>query len=77
MDTELRGRAAELFADAVPGLHRGNAGGNKWKYTEEQNYLSQPLISACSSYMGVLTVVAEHITIEAQGKQIPMLFIHS
>lgn len=39
------GRAAELFADPVPGLDGGKAEGNKWTYVEEQNYISQLLKS--------------------------------
>ena len=69
MDTVLRGRAAELFAEALPRLDGGKAEGNKWRYMEEQNYLFQLLISVCSSYTGVLTVVAEHVSIEIQGNR--------
>lgn len=47
--------------------------GHTWK----NKIISLNCLSLCRSYMGVLTLVAEHLSIEAQGKLIPTLFLHS
>lgn len=61
MDTVLRGRAVELFAEAVPGLDGGKAEGNKWRYMEEQDCISQLLISVVVVCVSLLLWLNIHL----------------